>query len=122
MIYHSKGIMNGMASRDLASPSRVLGVALTIAFHEALSGLSSTSRITRRNMKIRERQQRKKKRKTVGDAMAPPGQIVQACFGSAWSHGCQTNIENVNLLGRQNLPMLLARTSLHKKHLWIPGQ
>ena len=50
-------------------------------------------------MRIRERQKRKKQRKTVGDAMALPGQIVQTREGLRGAQEPQTNIEKVNLSG-----------------------
>ena len=58
------------------------GGAFITALHEAVLGLSSIPRKTRRNMKIRERQQRKRKRKTVRDAMAAWSNCPSA-FGSA---------------------------------------
>ena len=69
--------------------------AFITAFHEAVLGLSSIPRKIQEEHENSGRQQRKRKRKAVRDAMVLPGQIVQALG----AEGPQANIENVNLLG-----------------------
>jgi UDP:flavonoid glycosyltransferase YjiC (YdhE family) len=75
------------------------GGAFISSLYEVILGMSSIPTRTRREMKIRERQRRKRKRKTVGDAMALPGQIVQAREVARGTQEPQANLEKVNLLG-----------------------
>jgi UDP:flavonoid glycosyltransferase YjiC (YdhE family) len=75
------------------------GGAFISSLYEAILGMSSIPTRTRRDMKIRERQRRKRKRKTVGDAMALPGQIVQAREVARGVQEPQANFEKVNLSG-----------------------
>jgi UDP:flavonoid glycosyltransferase YjiC (YdhE family) len=80
------------------------GGAFVSSLHEAVLGVSSIPAKTRRDMKIREKQQRKRKRKTIGDAMALPGQIVQAREAARGAEEPQTNVEKVNLSGEAEPP------------------
>lgn len=50
-------------------------------------------------MKLRERQRRKRKRRTVGDAMALPGQMAQARQAMRGVQEPETKMEKVNLSG-----------------------
>ena len=80
------------------------GGAFIASLHEAVLGVSNIPTKTRRDMKIRERQRRRRKHETVGDAMALPGQIAQAREGARGVGEAQTNIEKVNLSGEAEPP------------------
>ena len=80
------------------------GGAFVSSLHEAVLGVSSIPTKTKRDMEVRERQQRKRNRKTVGDAMALPGHIAHARESGRGTQRAQTDIEKVNLSGEAEPP------------------
>lgn len=80
------------------------GGAFISALHEAVLGLSSIPTRTRRDMKLRERHRRKRKHRTVADAMALPGQIAQARQAMRGVQEPDMEMETVNLSGEAEPP------------------
>ena len=80
------------------------GGALVSSLHEAVLGVSRIPAKTRRDMKSREKQQRKRKHKTVEDALTLPGHIVQAREAARGAPQPGTKVEKINLSGEAAPP------------------
>src|SRR2546423_10641479 len=103
-------------------PITGVGRAFISSLHEAVPGVSSVPTKARKDMKRREKQKRKGQRKTVGDVMALPGQIIQTREGLRRAQEPQLDVEKVNLSGPAEPPKATCKNAPFTKKALVDAE